>query len=252
MSLLNFVKNYGKVQAENASEGIINFAAFIDADGVSETAVKQKQEEHAEMVKQLVDAQVDFKREKAEFDAVNIEYNKKMAGAERAQAALELNPADVEAEEALNELLNAVEKLAPKLDKEKAEYLAAEGWMIELQQASDEVAKELLGLREQINEAKLANKQAELDLGRAQKQQAQAEQLAGLRKSSNKFSTAMTALQNQATAKQAKADVARITAQQLTVKPVTVSSAASKYLDDAPVVSTESLQDRLARLKNKA
>jgi chromosome segregation ATPase len=249
--MLNFLKNFSLVQGEKAGEGLVNLATFIDANGVSETAIKQKQDEHSEMVKQLVGAQADFKREKAEFDAVNLEYNKKMAGAERAQAALEANPDDNEAAEALNELLNAVEKLAPKLDKEKAEYEAAQHWMNELQQASDEVAKELLGLREQINEVKTANKQAELDLDRAKKQQAQAEQLAGLRKSSNKFGTAMTALQNQATAKQAEAAAARITAQQLTVKPVTVSSAASKYLDDAPVVSTESLQDRLARLKTK-
>lgn len=251
MALANFLKNFGAVKYEQGSEGLVNFLASVDADGVSETAIKQKQEEHDAIVKQVIEAQNDLKKEKKEFDDVLAEYNQKLAGVERAQAALDADPNNSRAATAIVELLEAVEKLAPKLDKEKREYEDAERWLKEIQQASDEIARELLGLREQINEAKQANKQAELDLERANKQVAQAEQLAGLRKASNKFNTAMSALQKQAAEKQAEADAAKLKAQQLSVKPTAISSAAAEFLTDAPTTSTESVSERLARLKAK-
>ncbi len=244
MALVNFIKNYGKATAESLSDGIVNLAASVDANGVSEAAIKQKQEEHALLVKQLVEAQVELKREKQEFVDIETAYNKKMTAAERAAAAGD--------DAAAVELADAVEKMLPKLEKERKEFENAERWLTEIQQAADEVAKELLGLRAQINEVKAATKEAELAADRAKKEQARAEQLAGLRKSGNKFDVAMAALQKQADDKNKEAEAARITAEQLRQPTVTISSAASKYLDevsDAP--ATESLQDRLARLKAK-
>lgn len=253
MSILNFIKNYGLVKGDQASEGLVNLAAALDAEGVSEAAIAQKQDEHAALVQKLVEAQFDFKKEKADFDRVSEEYNKKIAAAERAQADLTANPANADAATAVAELVAAIEKVAPRLDKEKAEYEQAERWMKELQEASDEVATELLGLRQQINETKAAIKEAELDADKALKNKQKAEQLAGLRKSGNKFDVALNALKAQAQAKQSEADANRIMAEQLRVPVTQVSSAASKYLEDTKVeVSTESLQDKLARLKAKA
>lgn len=253
MAIGNFLKNFGIVKAEQACEGTVNVLAWLDAEGVSEAAVKQKQDEHSELVKQLVDAQADFKREKREFDDILSVYNKKLAAAERAQADLEKDPTNTEAATALSELLESVEKIAPKLDKEKREFEAAEKWLTELQKAANDVAQELLGLREQLNETKNAIKQADIQLEQAQKQQKRAETIAGLRTNSNKFDVALNALQKQADSKQKEIEAARITTEQLTRPVETTSSAASKYLDEtaeAPV--TESLQDRLARLKAKA
>lgn len=253
MSLSNFFKNYGLAKSEQIGEGLVNLAAQIDANGVSEAAVKQKQDEHSELVKLLVEAQNDFKREKSEFDEIFGLYNKKVAAAERAQADLEKDPNNTGAATALAELLEGVEKIAPKLEKERTDFIRAEQYMKEMQEAADAVAKELLGLREAINQAKQDTKEAELDLARANKQKEQAERLAGLRTATNKFDVAMGALKNQATAKQNEAEAARIAAEQLRRPVETVSSAASAYLDavDTPVV-TESLQDKLARLKNVA
>ncbi|PPD55271.1 MAG: hypothetical protein CTY12_01300 [Methylotenera sp.] len=253
MSLANFFKNYGKAKTEQIGEGIVNFAAQVDADGVSEAAVKQKQDEHAELVKALVEAQNDFKREKAEFDEIFALYTKKVAAAERAQADLEKDPNNTGAATALTELLEGVEKIAPKLEKEKTDFIRAEQYMKEMQEAADAVAKELLGLREQINNVKQESKEADLELQRNKKQLEQAERLAGLRTASNKFDVALGALQKQSQAKQNEAEAARIAAEQLRKPVETVSSAAAAYLDSVsePVV-TESLQDKLARLKNVA
>lgn len=253
MSLANFFKNYGKAKAEQTGEGLVNLAARLDAEGVSEAAVKQKQDEHGELVNALVEAQNDFKREKAEFDEIFGLYNKKVAAAERAQADLEKDPNNTNAAQALAELLEGVEKIAPKLEKEKQDYIRAEQYMKEMQEAADSVAKELLGLRESINQAKQDTKEAELELARANKQKEQAERLAGLRSATNKFDVAMSALQKQAQAKQNEAEAARIAAEQLRKPVEKVSSAASAYLDAVePPVVAESLQDKLARLKAAA
>ncbi len=249
-NIFNFIKNYGKVKAEDASEGAVNFMASIDANGVSEAAIKQKQDEHNEMVKQLVDAQHSFKKEKQEFDDIYQLYNKKVAAAERAQADLDKDPSNADAQTALVELLDGIEKLAPRLEKEKREYEQAEQWMTELQRASDEVAQELLSLRDLVDQAKLDIKQAELDVKQQAKLKVQAEQLAGLRKSSNKFDVALTAIQKQAADKQKEADGLRIATEQLRKPTTKVSTATSKYLDDvSDSTPQESLQDKLARLK---
>jgi chromosome segregation ATPase len=248
----NFFKNYGKVKAEQVGDSLVNLAATLDAEGVSEAAVKQKQEEHDEYVRQLVDAQRDFSREKKEFDDIEALYNKKLAAAERAQADLTTNPANSDAATALEELLNSVEKMAPRLDKERREYEDAEHLMIELQQASNEIATELKGLRETINSTNAAIKEAELDAERARKEREKAEKIAGLRKASGKFDVAMSALQKKAEEKQKEADVHRIAAEQLRKPIENVSSAASKYLNESDPETTETLQERLARLKAKA
>ena len=71
MAIGNFLKNYGKAKTEQVSEGIVNLAAALDAAGVSEAAIKQKQDEHNESVKLLVEAQTSFKKEKKEFDELD-------------------------------------------------------------------------------------------------------------------------------------------------------------------------------------
>lgn len=253
MSLGNFFKNYSKAKGEQLGEGMVNLAASLDASGVSEAAIKQKQDEHNELVKQLVVAQTDFKREKKEFDDIFELYNKKLAAAERAEADLGINPDNKEAATALAELLESVEKIAPKLAKEKAEFESAQRWMTELQQASNDIAKELLGLREQINEVKQQSKEADLEIERTRKAKQQAEKLAGLRNATNKFDVAMTALQKQADAKKQEAEENRIAAEQLRQPVVTESSAATKYMDEVtPAFAAETMQEKLARLKANA
>ena len=249
MSIFNFLKNYGKVQAEAASEGIVNFAATIDADGVSEAAIKQKQDEHNEIVKQLVDAQSDFKVEEAEYQAELNLYNKRMAAAEKAQADLDQDPTNTSAATALSELLDALEKQTPKLEKEKREADQAREYWNQLNEASNEIAEELKQLRSLVTEQKQAIKEAELQSERNRKQLERAEVLAGLRKSGNKFDVAMTALKNQAETKQKEAERLRIKTEQLTVKPDTQSSDVDKYMNDNTSIPVETLQDRLARLK---
>lgn len=253
-NIANFFKNYGKVNSERLGDGVVSITAWLDAEGLSETAVKQKSDEHAEFVRQLVDEQAELKREKQEYDDIQALYVKKLAAAELAQADVTADPTNAAATAALVELLESVEKILPKLEKEKAEYESKQAFVDELQAAANEVAQELLKLRETINNTKSAQKEAELDLARATKAKEQAEKLAGLRSAGNKFDVALNALQAKADNTRKEAEAARITAEQLKRPTETVSSAATKYLDTVSAVpaSTESLQDKLARLKAKS
>ncbi|MGZ8924479.1 MAG: hypothetical protein ACXW2E_01215 [Nitrososphaeraceae archaeon] len=248
---LNFFKNFAKVKKDQIGSGLVELAANLDPNAVSEAAIKQKMDEHNEYVRQLVDAKQEFAREKREFDEIQLLYNKKLAAAERAQLALDKNPADTEAAQALNELVEGIEKMLVQLEKEKREFENAEKFLVEMQSAADGVAKELLNLREQVTATKQSIKQAEIDSEQARKERERAETIAGLRSNVNKYDTALSALQKQADAKSKEAEVHRIAAEQLR-KPVTpVSTAAARFMDevDNQPSSTETLQERLNRLK---
>jgi chromosome segregation ATPase len=248
---LNFLKHLIGVKAEQADTAIIDFAANVDPEAVSEVAVRQMQEKHAEYVKQLAAAQIDFKREKSEYDDIKAVYDKKMNAAERAKADLDKNPNDKEAETALTEILDSIEKMMPRLEKEEREYKEAEQLMKELDAASNEVAQELLQLRETLNQTKAELKSAQLDVERQKKNKEKAEILAGLKTSGDKFNAAKNALQKRVEATQQEAEQNRIAAAQLRTPVVNVSAAASKYLDEATTetIPTETLQERMARLK---
>lgn len=250
-SVLNFFKNFSKVQAENASTGLVNLAASLDADGVAEAAILQKMDEHNEIVKQLVEAQVEWKREQDEFEAEQRLYNKRMSAAERAQQDLDANPNDNDAQVALTELLDIIEKNMPKLEKEKREAEQAKHFLDQLQEASKEVAEELKNLRALVNEQKQNIKEAEIQIERNRKMAEKAEVLAGLRKSGNKFDVAIGALQSQAAQKQKEAEEFKIKAEQIAPVQTVGSVAVNKYMTDAPETSSETLQERLARLKAK-
>ena len=249
---LNFLKHLVGVKAGQADEALVNFAVNIDPEAVSEVAVKQMEEKHAEYVKQLAASQVDYKREKQEYLDIKAVYDKKMNGAERAQADLDKDPTNTEASAALTELLDSIEKMMPKLEKEEREYKEAEHLMNELNTASNEVAQELLQLRELLNQTKADLKSAQIDAERQKNNLDKAKVLAGLKTSGDKFDAAKNALQKRVERTQQEANESRIAAEQLRTPVVTVSAAANKYLNDDAPASTETLQERMARLKAKA
>lgn len=273
MSIFNFAKNYGKVKSEDFEEGMVNLAARLDADGVAETAIKQKQDEHDLAISQLAEANSAYKKEKAEFEAEQSLYNKRMAAAELAQVDLEKlalarellakDPTDQAAAKvvagldekeitaALTDLLTAIEKRAPILEREKREAEQAEEWMNTMQSAAQDIATELLQLRESVTQAKADIAQAEVEKERQRKKAEQADILAGLKKSGNKFDTAMNALKNRAAEVNKESEEYRLKAEQLTIKPELSSETIDKYMNQAPATSTETLQERLARLKAK-
>lgn len=242
----NFFKNYAKVNKDRIENGIVDIAASIDAEGVSETAIRQKMDEHDKIVKQLVEAKKDLQREKKEFEEAEKAQNKRIEAAKKAKEDLDKNPNDKTANKALTELLDAIEKNTSYIEREKRQFLDAQKFADEIETASVEIADQLKTLRSKLNEVKNEIKSAEIEAERARKSAERAEIVAGLKTSSNKFDTALNALQKQAEVHQKKTEEYRIKADQLST-PTEESSAVNKYMNNEPVVQ-ESLEDRFNKL----
>lgn len=247
----NFVKNLLSVKASKLSDDLIDLTASIDPEAVSETAIRQKMDEHDVVLRQLVEAKADWEKEYNEYKNELDLYNRRMSAAEKAQRDLEADPNNQEAATALSELLDSIEKHVPILEREKQEADSAKVFLDQLQEASQDIANELKTLRALVNEQQRAIKQADIEMERNRKMAEQAQVLAGLKKSSNKFDTALSALKKQADEKQKQADLYKLKTEQLTVKVSKTSTAVDKYMTDVHDTpkTTESLQERLARLK---
>lgn len=270
----NFFKNFAKVKGEQLEEGIITLAAALDQEGVAETAIKQKMDEHEARIALLQEATEQYRKEQSEYDQELALYQRYMNEAETIQqhldqlnSAKELLAADTTNQDAVSivakyneaeltsdlvKILDAVEKRAGILEKEKQEADEAKEWMIQMKESVDEISKDLLTLRETLNSAKRDIEKAKQEKERNQKRAEQAEVIAGLRKSGNKFDVAMNALKNKAEDEKREAEKLKIKADSLKKEAPLEETLLGKYSTSTPVTSNESLTDRLARLKQKA
>jgi len=271
---LNFFKHFLIVKSESIESSLIDLAATVDKEGVAETAIRQKISEHNERIKMYNDAVRDYEKEQAEADAEQETYNRFMTEAETIQQLLEnlekakadistdpnnqaaaaiiasVNESELTVD--LGKLLDAVEKRAPILEKEQEEAKEAKAWMDELKIAVDEISADLMNLRKTVDDAKRDIEKAELETERNRKRAEQAEIVAGLRKNGNKFDVAINALKNKAEEQCIEAANYKVKAESLK-KPVDATDTIiGKYTSsNTSPASTESLSERMARLKNK-
>ena len=250
--LKNFFAALAAVKLEDAVTGLEDLAASVDPNAVAEAAIKQKMAEYDEVVTIVSKARTEYDRENAEYVKEQRLYDNRLAAAQHAQADLELNPNNLVASQALTELLDILEKTAPTLEKEKREAEEAKAYLTEVTSVSEEYAAELKNLRQKVDEQKRALNQATLEAERQGKRAESAAVLAGLQRSSNKFDTAMSALQRKVDSEKAKADAMKIKAEQLTTKPTKVSSAADSYLNATTPTQVLSVSERLAKLKQQS
>lgn len=252
----NFLKNLVKVKAGDLEESMVNLATTLDTNAVLETSILQKMDEQNQRIALLQEANADYRKEQQEYERELALYNRYLNEAEQIQKLLDMPVLDAqytreELTSDLNDILSHIETHLPILEKEKAEAEQAKVWMDEMQLAVDEISKELLTLRESVNSIKKEIQQAELEKDRNRKRAEQAEVLAGLKKSGNKFDVALNALKNKAESEKAEAEKLKIKAESLKVTKPAVPSVIGKYSPPDKPVSTESASDRLARLKAK-
>jgi hypothetical protein len=248
---LNFFKNFAKVKGEQLEEGMVNLAVALDKEGAAEAAIKQKQDEHSKRIEMLQEANASYRKEHDEYIAEKNFYDRLMNEAEAVQTLITEGQGDqAQLNADLEKLVAKIEQRAPILEKEKQEAEEAEQWMKEMQEAVEEISKELVNLRDVVNQAKQDIQRAELDKERQRKKAEQAEVLVGLRKAGNKYDVALNALQNKAKQEQAEAEKFKIKADSLKKeKSEDVSEILGKYSNASVSTSTESLSDRLAKLK---
>jgi hypothetical protein len=251
--ITNFLKNLGLVKARDFGDSVVNLAASIDPDAVSETAILQKQDEQTALAEALADARSDLARELREFNEVEDTYKKRISAAELAKADLDKDPTNEAAKKGLESLLTDIEKIMPRLLKERSEYEQAVNLVGEYEQALSEVSAELVSLRSTINELKAAGKEADLEMQRAEKREKKAKELAGLRTKANKFDIARSALQKNVEEKQKQAAVSNTIAQQLTTHNIPALPAdATAYLERVQSSSsTLTLEERFNKVRNQ-
>lgn len=247
MGIMNFIGHYAGVKFDDLDERLVNAIANGDPDGVAETAIRQKMEQNDLAVKQLAEAQAAFRKENAEYENLRELVEKKKAGMNRMASDLQANPDNQALSNALAELMTQIEGDQKKLAKEKSEADSAKRFMDMVQQTVDANGQDLKSLREAINEVKRATEEAKLAEAQHKKEAEQAEVLAGLRKNSNKFDTALTALKKRQADAEQQAEEYRIKAEQLSTPVSSSSSLIDSYLDSG-AGKTESLAERLARL----
>lgn len=251
---LNFFKHFSKAKVADLEESMVQLAVALDKDGVAEAAILQKSEEHDQRIAMLQEANADYLREQKEYEQELDLYTRYMNEAENIQRLLtdpNRDPKFIEAEltSDLNEILNLIEERAPILEKEKREAEQARAWMTDMQEAVEEISKELMSLRETVNNTKREIAQAEIEKERNRKRAEQAEVLAGLKKSGNKFDVAINALKQQADKEKAEAEKYQIKAESLKTTKPKATEIVGKYSTTTPTASAESLSERLARLK---
>lgn len=245
---LNFFKNYSSVKAGQVAEGAVDLTVWLDQKGATEAAIKQKQEEHETWVSQLIEDENYLDQQQKELDDIELLYKQRVSAAERAKADYTADPNNTEAAEALNELLAGIEGLLPQIAKEKQDVVDAKRIVEETRQASQEVANELAGMRKRVSELEHKIAMNEKDEERAKRERERQENLVGLKTSSNKFNSAMGALEKKAQESKGEADKHRKIAEQLRNTKPKESSAAAKYMNQTPDTSTETLEERMARL----
>lgn len=248
----NFFKNFAKVKGEQLEEGLVNLAVALDNEAAAESAIKQKIEEHEARISMLQEANASYRKEQREYEQEQVFFDRLMNEAEAIQSLLDKGEGDtVQLNKDLTKIVDKIEERAPILDREKAEAEEAKQWLDEMQTAVDEISKELLTLRETVNKAKQEIQRAELEKEKQRKKAEQAEVLAGLKKSGNKYDTALNALKKTAEKNQAEAEKYKLKAESLKKDPGNdVTNIIGKYSEQADTSFTNmTASERLAKLK---
>jgi hypothetical protein len=247
---VKFLKSFTSVKASQASEKAAELLARIDPEAVTEAAILEVEEQFDIMTQECAKSRAEYAREKAEADAINELNQRRMGAAERLQAKLATDPNNTDIQDALNELLTTLEETAADVDRENQEAKDAKEILDVLEENCSAMAKQLKDLRANADRLKREMTKAEQERQRAEQREEQAKVLAGIKKSTSGYSTAMKALQQATDQAKMDADAAKHRSK-LLAEPVKKSnSLIEEAMGEAiPPISSESLQERLARLK---
>jgi hypothetical protein len=250
---LKFLKAFGSVKAQQATEKAAELLARMDPNSVTEAAILEVEEQLDVMTEECAKARLEYNREKQEAEAINELNNRRLGAAEKLQNRLDADPSNVAVKEALDELLTTLENTASDVERENAEAKDAKEILEAMEENCASMAQQLKDLRGNADRLKREMVKAEQERERAAAREEQAKVLAGIKKSTSGYSAAMKAMEAATTQAKVEADAAKHRATLLSEPVKKSNSLIEEAMGEVkPTVSTESLQDRLARLKNKA
>lgn len=253
----NFLAAFAGEKGKELADGMTKALVNLDPDAASEADLRVMEQDLDAAGKMLQKLRSELTQEQEAFDRINTQYTRMMGAAEVLQKQID-DPANIEKkaslEVSLNSLLVKIESMVTELDADKHDVSATQSLLAETETAYKEKADALVHARQNLDRAKHDLQHASLEESRAKQRANTAAEVAGLRQSGNGgLNTALDAMRRSANEARDRAAAAELKAN--TLKSVTNNSEEdpniTAALGEASGVSTQSLTDRLAALKNR-
>jgi len=246
-----FLKNYGKGKFVQGVAALNDAIVSFDPEGATEAAIAEMEENFDSINKEFSKAKQEWAREQKEADVIVELRDKRMAAAEHISGQLEGNEDNVQLNEALDQLLTALEEMSDDIDREVEEAQDAKEVMDELDATVKMYADKLKSARSDMKKAANAMSKAKRQEERAEEKASRVAEMAGIKSSVGGLSSALESMNRQAQEAQAGADAAKRKADLLSTTSVdenaAVAAAMSAVSNEAPKAT--SAKDRLAALR---
>jgi len=246
-----FLKNYGKTKFKDGVQALNDAIVSFDPEGATEAAIAEMEENFDRINKEFSQAKQVWEKEQREAVEIIAVRDQRMAAAEHITAQLDSDPTNAQLNEALNQLVTALEDMQEDINLEVEEADDAKEMMDELEATVKMYATKLKSARTDMRKAANAMGKAKLKEERAKDKAARAAQNAGLKGSVDGLSSALESMNRQAADAKASADAATRKAEMLGESKVeendAVAAAMAAVSGEAPAPT--SARDRLAALK---
>jgi len=246
-----FLKNYGLNKLKDGVQSLNDAIVAFDPEGATEAEITSMEENFDEINKEFSSAKQVWEREQAEADAILKLRDQRMAAAEHIANQLEGDSENVQLNEALEQLVAALEEMSEDVDREVEEAKDAKEVMDELELTVKMYADKLKTARSDMKKALNAMEKAKRQEERATEKADRAARAAGLRTQASGLSSALESMNRQAADAQANADAAKRKAELLGATKVeendAVAAAMAAVSGEAPKAT--SAKDRLAALR---
>lgn len=246
-----FLKNYGKNTLRELGTSLNDAIVRFDPEGASEAEIATMEENFDEINREFSRAKQEWQQEQREADEILALRDKRMAAAEHIAGQLEADPDNAQLNDALNQLVGALENMQSDIDREVEEAADAKEVMDELEATVQLYAEKLKSARSDMKKALNAMEKAKRQEERAEAKADRAARLAGLKKDTSALGSALASMNKQAEEAKAKADAATRKAELLGPAKIDENDAVAAAMaavsgDPAPKATA---QDRLAALR---
>ncbi len=246
-----FLKHYGKGKFVQGVQALNDAIVSFDPEGATEAAISEMEENFDNINKEFSKTKQEWSREQAEADAIVKLRDQRMAAAEHIAAQLETDTDNTQLNDALNQLVEALEEMSDDINREIEEAVDAKEVMDELELTVKMYADKLKTARSDMKKAANAMNKAKRQEERAEEKAARVAQQAGLKSSVGGLSSALESMNRQAADAQANADAAKRKANLLSTTSVeendAVAAAMAAVSGETP--KPTSAKDRLAALR---
>jgi DNA repair exonuclease SbcCD ATPase subunit len=259
MGITGFFTAFGKEKFDQLGRGLMQKIVSWDPEAATEAEIQEMLKELDKITSEAGKAMAEYRKEQAEADAIQKNYDRYLAAAELLNKQVEDSSVagnttkSNELSSSLGKLVQDLESMKPEVERELHEANEAKAYYEEVRELAEVTASKVKSARSQLEAAKRRMRQAEIDKQRQENKAQRAEYLAGLKKDASSLGYALEAMNREAEASKAKAQANELKAKLLSPEKEKEDEnikAALRSVSGQPVL-TESFSDRLAALKKK-